>query len=518
MPGVAPLIQNLVTSMSSKAASGVRASHMESWQNEYMSGLVQEIYSVPLPHHFRGRGFAELSLEMYRRYSLLLFGIERMANGHLHIVLNPGADGVIKRGDIGFFIADDQLQLETMLREAAPTTSQPFLGSFGRRTVPRWAKKLGNLAKMSQRQFQSRRLSAMWHRRGSVMAAARHASIAEAKSAAADGEAGAVANVDVGNVAPPSSHDQVVDARLDKRSKRGQFLSASTPPPPHVAHAELGSSQQGGGIGRGGGGGGGGNARGADGSDVGGNNGGHELYVDTCDHEHHPPSKSASVAPAPSPSRLCSPSALPGQPEDIRSISPPGQPLHSVGVMGAIPTTTKADGLGGSGGGNGAVEGERRAHGGAGGGGGALGLGEEESKVLPSPAAAPVFRTPHGRALRSSDSLASDYDGSTLARHPSHPFMFFNTYALRRHQDDGALGSHKLLQPRQGGSVWTTFLADRNMTGRYDASSAFRKALAGDEVVGVRVGNANGELCCGAVRDGCWRWWCARKQGWFRGC
>ena len=86
MPGIAPLIQNLVSSISAKASSGIRNKDLAEWQREYLTGLTQEIYSVPLPRHFRGRTFTDLSLELYRRYSLLLFGLERIRGGRLHVV------------------------------------------------------------------------------------------------------------------------------------------------------------------------------------------------------------------------------------------------------------------------------------------------------------------------------------------------------------------------------------------------------------------------------------------------
>ena len=144
MPGIAPLIQNLVSSISAKASSGIRNKDLAEWQREYLTGLTQEIYSVPLPRHFRGRTFTDLSLELYRRYSLLLFGLERIRGGRLHVVLSPGRPEAIQRGDVGFFIAEDQLQMEQMLTDAvaAGHRREKTHSNFGRRTVPQWAKRL----------------------------------------------------------------------------------------------------------------------------------------------------------------------------------------------------------------------------------------------------------------------------------------------------------------------------------------------------------------------------------------
>lgn len=60
---------------------------------------------------------------------------------------------------------------------------------------------------------------------------------------------------------------------------------------------------------------------------------------------------------------------------------------------------------------------------------GTLGLGPSPPPVNTAPHSGRMggASTPNSRTLKSCDSLAAHYDGSVLSRHPSHPFMFFNT-------------------------------------------------------------------------------------------
>ena len=53
--------------------------------------------------------------------------------------------------------------------------------------------------------------------------------------------------------------------------------------------------------------------------------------------------------------------------------------------------------------------------------------GLPSGRGLETPMSRTSAGTPTSRTLKSCDSLATNYNGSMLARHPSHPFMFFNT-------------------------------------------------------------------------------------------
>ena len=64
-------------------------------------------------------------------------------------------------------------------------------------------------------------------------------------------------------------------------------------------------------------------------------------------------------------------------------------------------------------------------------------------------------------------------------------------YALKRHGEPTA--PKKDVPKRNTGSVWSAYVATRDQpANRYDAATAFEAAMRGDEVVGIRVGNANG--------------------------
>lgn len=78
------------------------------------------------------------------------------------------------------------------------------------------------------------------------------------------------------------------------------------------------------------------------------------------------------------------------------------------------------------------------------------------------------------------------------------PFPTVCRYALRR-QGEAASKRNVWNQGNTAapqGSVYSAYVAARGKpANRYDAATAFEAAMRGDEVVGIRVGNANGAIC-----------------------
>lgn len=121
-PGFSTLITNLVVSVAYSSAS-----LKQPWHQEYSAGLLQEIYSLPLPREYEGRTFAEVALFVYRRYDSTMFAVgvpaeggeeEGGEEGGMRVLLNPGCQYILRPGTIAFLITEDQHSIDTILSHA----------------------------------------------------------------------------------------------------------------------------------------------------------------------------------------------------------------------------------------------------------------------------------------------------------------------------------------------------------------------------------------------------------------
>jgi hypothetical protein len=102
--GLSTLITNMVISTSQG-----RSEVLPKWQNEYFHGLSQEIYTVELLHSFANSVFTKVVHEIYTKSGSLLFGI---LSHEGEIILNPGGRYLLRKGDLGIMLCDDQSQAD----------------------------------------------------------------------------------------------------------------------------------------------------------------------------------------------------------------------------------------------------------------------------------------------------------------------------------------------------------------------------------------------------------------------
>ncbi len=84
-PGINTIVSTLITS--SKPTS---ANSNSLWINDYLSGLQNEIYRVPLQAElFAGLTFAVVAQHIYKEFDIILFALEVNVNGTVRVFLNP---------------------------------------------------------------------------------------------------------------------------------------------------------------------------------------------------------------------------------------------------------------------------------------------------------------------------------------------------------------------------------------------------------------------------------------------
>ncbi|KAJ1915326.1 hypothetical protein H4219_004379 [Mycoemilia scoparia] len=131
IPGFAALIYMLSMTVTDQEASALLgslsqqqryAANSSSWAKEYLDGVCQEIYEVPIPQGLIGRSFFKVARHLYRAYKLVLFGVgSPLKDYHMRSCQGGGVacDGMrydirlcphshtFKGGDIMFIIAPD---------------------------------------------------------------------------------------------------------------------------------------------------------------------------------------------------------------------------------------------------------------------------------------------------------------------------------------------------------------------------------------------------------------------------
>jgi hypothetical protein len=104
VPGIIPLLTNLVNSYTDLALDTMH----ENWMREYQAGAMNQIDSFRIPHGLVGLSFSRVSKIIFSDYGACLFGIMSTMSGFntLSVVLNPGEDYMLKETDIALVITD----------------------------------------------------------------------------------------------------------------------------------------------------------------------------------------------------------------------------------------------------------------------------------------------------------------------------------------------------------------------------------------------------------------------------
>uniref|UniRef100_A0A7S3D5A0 RCK N-terminal domain-containing protein n=1 Tax=Palpitomonas bilix TaxID=652834 RepID=A0A7S3D5A0_9EUKA len=123
-PGFATLIANLISS----SGDVPKSVQLDPWQQEYSSGLSQEIYHVDLAV-FQGMTYKDALLSIYEKLGIMLFALEVKAKfGNVReVVIKPRMDYTIQKGDIGFVIAEDS-EVTFIIDSAAPPEQREKYG------------------------------------------------------------------------------------------------------------------------------------------------------------------------------------------------------------------------------------------------------------------------------------------------------------------------------------------------------------------------------------------------------
>lgn len=122
--GIATVVTNIVKSMSSRNAIGGKP-----WMDEYMNGVEQEMYNAEVPARFVGHAFPDVVHSIFMKFGVLLFGVRVTSRGVENIAVNPGRSYSMRAGDVGFFIGDDQKQIDCMLLDKVWLRQAPSLAS-----------------------------------------------------------------------------------------------------------------------------------------------------------------------------------------------------------------------------------------------------------------------------------------------------------------------------------------------------------------------------------------------------
>jgi hypothetical protein len=112
VPGFGTMMSNLVTS----TMRGINKENENSyWMNEYIIGISNEIYMIPIPEHLYGIEFTKIVKNLFLKHNSLLIGVEtcfvnidakRDEDYIYEILLNP-VSYIIRPGDKAFIIASD---------------------------------------------------------------------------------------------------------------------------------------------------------------------------------------------------------------------------------------------------------------------------------------------------------------------------------------------------------------------------------------------------------------------------
>ena len=93
------------------------------WLTQYADGARSLIFRQPINPVFYGESFSDVALYLYRHYQIILFSIDSVVPGHtdkFDTVLNPGPKYLLKRGDMGHYISQNQsnIRLSFLLNKA----------------------------------------------------------------------------------------------------------------------------------------------------------------------------------------------------------------------------------------------------------------------------------------------------------------------------------------------------------------------------------------------------------------
>lgn len=84
-PGINTIVSTLITSSKPSSTGSTSA-----WINDYLSGLQNEIYRVPLEAEiFAGLPFSVIAQHIYKEFEFILFALEVNVNGTVRVFLNP---------------------------------------------------------------------------------------------------------------------------------------------------------------------------------------------------------------------------------------------------------------------------------------------------------------------------------------------------------------------------------------------------------------------------------------------
>ncbi len=104
VPGIIPLLTNLVNSYTDSASDALH----ENWIREYQSGAANQIETFRIPHGLVGVPFSTAAKIIFFDYGACLFGIMSTMSGFntLSVLLNPGEDYKLKETDIALIITE----------------------------------------------------------------------------------------------------------------------------------------------------------------------------------------------------------------------------------------------------------------------------------------------------------------------------------------------------------------------------------------------------------------------------
>eukprot|EP00898_Chlorokybus_atmophyticus_P003949 jgi/Chlat1/4555/Chrsp29S00338 len=118
--GITPFLTNLFVSADDVDFTEQPAG---SWLAEYVHGMTHKVYPVVFSPVLHGMPFLAVANILYKRYSVVLFGLDSASSGHRNIIISP-LDHIIEGSDLGLVIADSLSSAQRASRHRPSTESK----------------------------------------------------------------------------------------------------------------------------------------------------------------------------------------------------------------------------------------------------------------------------------------------------------------------------------------------------------------------------------------------------------